>query len=199
MAVLAPIPSVSARRATHVKPRFLASKRKPKRMLRARFVMQPPRYTSESPVGVFRRVEGASGHSPRCEKGVLGESVLGGLTILLELAGEGFGSGKQPRGEERAAHGMLSGGFEADARGPAPSPGTGAGFKDTPVGPHEHPLLDGRDLDHAPAILGVAEGREDLSSDAKVGVVHVGLLGGFGKREREAAKVIGGHRQGPAG
>jgi hypothetical protein len=31
-------------------------------------------------------------------------------------------------------------------------------------------LLDGRELDHAPAVFGVAEGREDLSGDAKVGV-----------------------------
>src|SRR6266436_552242 len=112
IAVLAPMPSVSARRATHVKPRFLASKRKPKRMLRARFVMQPPpRYTSESPVGEIRRVEGASGHCPRCEKDVRGEDALGALTILLELTGESFGGGEKPGGEEGAAHGMLSGGF----------------------------------------------------------------------------------------
>src|SRR6266404_1966721 len=188
------MPSVSARSATHVKPRFLPSKRKPKRMLRARFVMQPPpRYTSEPTVGEVRRVEEASGHCLRCEKGAWGESVLGGLAIFLELAGEGFGRGKQPRGEERAAQRVLSRGFEAHAGGTAPPPGAGAGFKDTPVGPHEHPLLDGRELDHAPAIFGVAEGREDLSGDAKVGVVHVGLLGGFWEGEREAAEVIGGH------
>jgi len=47
-----------------------------------------------------------------------GESFSGRLAIFLELAGEGLGSGKQPRGEERAAHGMLSRGLEADVVAP---------------------------------------------------------------------------------
>ena len=123
-----------------------------------------------------------------------GESVPGGLAIFLELAGESLGGGEKPGGEESAAHGMLSGGFEANAGGTAPSPSTRAGFKDPRVSPHEHPLLDGSQFDHAPATFGVAEGRKDLSGDTKIGMVHVGLLGGFGEGEREATKVIGGHR-----
>ena len=102
-------------------------------------------------------------------KGRVGESVLGGLAIFLELFGEGLGSSEKPGGEQRAAHGMLSRGFQAGARSPTPSPGARAGLKDTPVSPHEHPLLDGRELNHAPAVLGVAEGREDLSGDTKIG------------------------------
>src|ERR1700682_5556072 len=39
MAVLAPIPRMSARRATEVKPGFLSSSRRPKRTLRAKFAM----------------------------------------------------------------------------------------------------------------------------------------------------------------
>src|SRR6267378_1067170 len=104
MAVLAPIPSVSARRATQVKPRFLASRRKPKRMLRARFIM---RQLPDTPVDhTLERLDVWTGRvvtAPRCEKGARGESVRGRLAIFLESAGEGCGSGKQPRGEERPA------------------------------------------------------------------------------------------------
>src|ERR1700686_1174878 len=42
MAVLAPIPRMSARRATEVKPGFLSSSRRPKRTLRAKLAMLAP-------------------------------------------------------------------------------------------------------------------------------------------------------------
>jgi hypothetical protein len=112
------------------------------------------------------------------------------------LAGERFGGGEEPGGEEYAAHGMLSGGLQADAGGTAPSPGTRAGFKDSRVSPHEHSLLDGSEFGHAPTVFRVAESSEDLSSDTKIGVVHVGMLGRFREAESEVAEVIGGHGSG---
>ena len=57
----------------------------------------------------------------------------------------------------------------------------------------EHLLFNGREFHHGPAILGVAEGCEDLSGDAKIGMVHVRALLRFGEAQRQAAKVVGNH------
>jgi hypothetical protein len=69
--------------------------------------------------------------------------------IFLESAGEGLGGGEKPGAFESTAHGMLSGGFEADVGGAAASPGANAGVEDGRLGFDEHFLLDGGELDHA--------------------------------------------------
>jgi hypothetical protein len=57
-------------------------------------------------------------------------------------------------------------------------------------------LFKRRELDHGPAGFGITKSCEDLAADAEVGMVHVGLLGGFWEAEGQAAKVIGGHEIG---
>ena len=55
-------------------------------------------------------------------------------------------------------------------------------------------LLVGRQVNHAPGIVRVAERREDFAGDPKIGVVHMGRLGCAGKRERRFAKLVRSHR-----
>src|ERR1700704_4932278 len=58
MAVLAPIPRMSARRATEVKPAFLTSSRRPKRTLRAKFGMLPSPKLTRYRLLILRRSVG---------------------------------------------------------------------------------------------------------------------------------------------
>jgi hypothetical protein len=57
-------------------------------------------------------------------------------------------------------------------------------------------LLDGCELDHAPVFIWIGEGGEDFSGYAKIGVIHVLALFGFGEAESEAAEIgwSGWHR-----
>src|SRR5467141_657722 len=183
MAVLAPIPRMSARRATEVKPGFLRSSLRPKRTLRAKFAMLvPPIAPDDHFVGEFRRFVGRI---------VTNRREI--LTILVELTRQGFRGSETPGGFESAAQRRLSDSFQAHVRAASAAPSTSAGVEDGGLGFDEHLLLDGREFDHGPAILRVAEGCEDLSGHAKIRMVHVGALLGFGQAQGQAAKVVGGH------
>ncbi len=116
-------------------------------------------------------------------------TLAGGIELLPEL----LWSGEAPGGFESAAQRRPPGGFQADAGGPAATPSTVAGVEDSGLGFDKHLLFDGREFDHSPAILWVAESGKDLSGDAKIGVIHVGVLGRFGEAQGKAAKILGGH------
>jgi hypothetical protein len=49
-------------------------------------------------------------------------------------------------------------------------------------------LLIGREQEDSEALMLECEGSEDFAGDAKVGVAEMGAFGGFGQRERDAAK-----------
>src|SRR5207244_64257 len=61
----------------------------------------------------------------------------------------------------------------------------------------EQLLLLGRQLDHAPAVPGIAERREDFPRDTKVRVAHVRGLGCLRHAQGEASKLVSGHAVGP--
>src|SRR5207245_2688535 len=85
--------------------------------------------------------------------------------------------------------------LQADVGGAAPPPNTRAGVEGGWLGFDEHLLFNGREFDHGPAILRVAEGGEDLSGDAKIRMVHVGAFLRFGEAQGQVAKVVGGHER----
>ena len=71
-------------------------------------------------------------------------------------------------------------------------PGTGrkiSGSASTSIG-----LLFGRELHHAPGIIGIAERGEDAFSDAEIGVTLMRAFDGSGEGERRAAKAVRRHR-----
>jgi hypothetical protein len=100
--------------------------------------------------------------------------------------------GEAPCGEQRFPNNVLAGGLEADVGGAAAAPNTVARFEDSGMGFDEHFLLQGSEFDHGPFFVWVAEGGENLSADAEIGVIHVGPFLAFGEAEGQAAKVIGG-------
>ena len=84
---------------------------------------------------------------------------------------------------------MLSSGLEADVRSTSTPPGASAGIEDGRLGSDKHFLLDGGELDHSPVVVRVAERGEELASNTKIGMVHVGVLGSFKEAQGEAAEV----------
>jgi len=58
-------------------------------------------------------------------------------------------------------------------------------------------LLLGGQFNHSPALLGIAEGSEDLPEYAKIRMVHMSAFDGFGQGQGQAAKIVGGHSQSP--
>ena len=88
---------------------------------------------------------------------------------------------------------MLKGAFggpgEKDAGAAFAAPGAGDGLEGGRTSGDEFILLCGSELDHATLFIGIAEGGEDFSGDAEVGVVHVLALLGLWKRKGEAAEV----------
>ena len=54
-------------------------------------------------------------------------------------------------------------------------------------------LIFGSEFHHPASLVGITQGSEDLACDAEVGMVHVGPLFRLRQRERESAKVFGGH------
>ena len=58
-----------------------------------------------------------------------------------------------------------------------------------------HGGVDPRLVDHHVHVLGVPQGREDLAGDPEGRPAVMVLLGRFGKREREFACLVGGHRR----
>ena len=103
------------------------------------------------------------------------------LAILVKLTRQCLWSGETPRGFEGAAQRRLPGGLQADVGSAPASPNTCAGVEDGGLGFDEHLLFNGREFDHGPAILRVAEGGEDLSGDAKIWMVHVRAFLCFGE------------------
>ena len=98
------------------------------------------------------------------------------LAILVKFTPQWLGSGEAPSGFEGAAQCRLPGGLQADVGSAPASPNTRARVEDRRLGFDEHLLFNGREFDHGPAILRVAEGGEDLSGNAKVRMVHVGAF-----------------------
>src|SRR4029077_11307193 len=57
----------------------------------------------------------------------------------------------------------------------------------------ESALLLWRELHHAPVCVGCAERRENLSSDAEIGMIHVRLFNGLWNFQRHLSKLVDSH------
>ena len=74
------------------------------------------------------------------------------------------------------------------------APGSVDGPESGGIGCDEFFLLDGSEFYHRKLFIGIGEGGEDFPGDAKVRMVHVLALFGFGQAERDAAEVGGSGR-----
>src|SRR5579883_1336591 len=73
-----------------------------------------------------------------------------------------------------------------DGRATLASPGALHWSEHLGVSRHERILLRGAEFDHGARIVRITEGGKDFSSHAEIGMVHMGLLDAFGKRERQS-------------
>src|SRR5262249_26457822 len=82
---------------------------------------------------------------------------------------------------------------QVDLRAAPRAPAARDGYEDGRLGPNPASLLLGRQLDHAPALVRVAERREDLPPHTEIRMAHVRRLGRLGQAERQAAESVSGH------
>lgn len=101
--------------------------------------------------------------------------------IFFELSDESPASSISPRRADPLNECVLGCGFEVDAGRAAASPRAFDGNEDFGIRLGKVMLLLGRELHHSPAVGRVAERSENPSVNAKIRMIHVRALEGFGQ------------------
>jgi hypothetical protein len=118
------------------------------------------------------------------------------ITGALSPCEKALGRGVAPCGFHSLGERCLFPRFEMNCGCAAPSPGAEHRLEDIRLCFYEVMLLLGRKLDHSTAFIGIAQRRKNFASYPKIGMIHVRAFLGFGKRERDLAKIFRSHRRG---
>jgi hypothetical protein len=94
---------------------------------------------------------------------------------------------------QRRSHRDLIDRFQEDCRAPSFSPCAFRRNKRIWMFLQQPRLFFGRQDHNAVMLVGITEGREYFSSDAKIGMTHVCAFRRFGKADGEPAKFSGSH------
>src|SRR5580658_790501 len=114
------------------------------------------------------------------------------------LGDEGFTRRVFPGDLRRFLHDSLLCVFQVHAGGSALAPGACGADECLRFGFDETGLLVRKQLDHSPGFVRITERGENFSVHAEIRMILVGILDGFRKAQRDAAKFSSGHWGGSA-